>query len=94
LVSPIPIPSDTSQYRPIPDTGIVRSLFLNCSQLYSEPSILCPIGKSDHNCVVLRPGVYIHNSAIKKYIVDGLFTEDAVSRIACELDLVQYVPHG
>ena len=76
--------------KPTRGSNILDKIFFNCNQLYSEPSILCPVGKSDHNCVLLKPGVYTHNSAIKKSVVNRRLTEDAVSRIVYELGQVRW----
>jgi hypothetical protein len=41
--------------KPTRGSNILDKGFLKCGQLYSEPSILCPIEKSDHNCVLSKP---------------------------------------
>ena len=38
--------------------NILDKIFTNCSHLYTDPEILSPMGKSDHNCVLLRPKLY------------------------------------
>ncbi|XP_072046799.1 uncharacterized protein [Amphiura filiformis] len=46
--------------------AILDLVFTNFSQHYNEPICLPPIGKSDHNCIVLKPCSSIPGNKIKK----------------------------
>ena len=45
---------------PTRKNNIVDKIFTNCSNFYASPTILSPVGKSDHNCVLSNLNVTMH----------------------------------
>ena len=65
---------------------ILDNIFTNLFDFYFEATILAPIGKSDHNCVVLRPKIESKPTPVGRRVVDHrAFTAAAYDNIAREL---------
>ena len=53
-------------------SNILDKIFTNCRQLYASPIIIAPLGKSDHNCVLVRPNSHTEfckaeSTSVSKY---------------------------
>ena len=49
--------------------SILDKIFTNCSNFYASPTILSPVGKSDHNCVLVKPKCYYAYTKVESRVV-------------------------
>ena len=49
--------------------NILDKIFTNCSNFYASPTILSPVGKSDHNCVLVKPKCYYAYTKVESRVV-------------------------
>ena len=57
-------------------------IFTNCENLYATPEISAPIGRSDHNCVVIRSSGDVRQPVGYKSVVRRSFSNSAYDNIA------------
>ena len=65
-------------------------IFANCKNWYSTPVILPPVGKSDHNVVLVRPNCVNIERVTKKSVFKRHISSDALADIANELSRVKW----
>ena len=54
---------------PTRKNNILDKIFTNFSKLYASHVILSPVGKSDHNCVLVKPKCYYaYNKAVSRVV--------------------------
>ena len=44
-------------------SNILDKFFTDCKQFYQAPKVFSPVGKSDHNCILIRPTFSPHEPA-------------------------------
>jgi len=49
--------------------NILDKIFTNCSNFYASHTILSPVGKSDHNCVLVKPKCYYAYTKVESRVV-------------------------
>ena len=64
---------------------ILDNIFTNLFDFYSEATILAPLGKSDHNCVLLRPNDSQPTPVGRRVVDHRAFTPAAYDNIAREI---------
>ena len=64
---------------------ILDKIFTNLHEFYSDAVISAPLGRSDHNCVILRPVDRTHVAVGKKNVERRVFSKAAYDDIARDL---------
>ena len=64
---------------------ILDNIFTNLFDFYPEATILAPLGKSDHNCVLLRPNDSQPMPVGRRVVDHRAFTAAAYDNIAREI---------
>jgi len=54
---------------PTRNINILNKIFTNCSNFYASPTILSPVGKSCHNCVLVKPKCYCAYNKVESRVV-------------------------
>ena len=79
---------------PARKNNILDKIFTNFSKLYASPFILSAVGKSDHNCILVKPKYYYaHNKAVSRVVTKQYLSKQVHSRFtirgdACPLPCV------
>jgi len=76
--------------RPTRGNNILDLFFTNFSNWYKEPCILPPVGKSDHNCILLRPQCAKSEVSHTKSVFKRHITANTYNEIAIELLCVKW----
>ena len=76
---------------PTRKNNILDKIFTNCRALYESPTILAPVGKSDHNCVLLKPKHYcLENKAVSKVVNTQALSESVLDNLADKINSIPY----
>ena len=68
---------------PTRKNNILDKIFTNCSSLYASPIILPPVGKSDHNCVLVKPTYYtVCNKGVSRVVTRQCISENILDNLA------------
>ena len=70
--------------------NLLDKIFTNCKNWYSTPIILPPVGKSDHNVILVRPNCVKMERVTKKSVFKRHISSDALANIAIELSRVKW----
>ena len=62
--------------------NILDKIFTNCSTLHTSPIILPPVGKSDHNSVLVKPNFYCADKAVSRVFTKQSLTEEVLDNLA------------
>ena len=65
-------------------------IFTNCAHFYRDPEILAPLGRSDHNCVLLKSSVDDREPVGYQSVKRRTFSKLAYDNIARELNSVNW----
>jgi hypothetical protein len=69
---------------------ILDKIFTNCANYFLDPDTLAPLGRSDHNCVLIRSAVSMHHPIGYKNTVSRHLTNTVVERIVSDLYAVNW----
>jgi len=70
--------------------NLLDKIFTNCKSWYSTPAILPPVGKSDHNVILVRPNYVKTARVTKKSVFNRQITSEALADIANGLSRVKW----
>ena len=70
--------------------NILDKVFTNCQNFYSKPCVFSPVGKSDHNCILIRPNCVNHGVNNAKLVYSRSLSSDAYFEISRELSRVKW----
>lgn len=70
---------------PTRGNNILDKIFTNVNTYFSVPIIMPPIGKSDHNCVLLKPIVVLNIPVGFRTVTSRRLDFTTINNIACEL---------
>ena len=71
-------------------SNILDKVFTNCQKLFRPPIIFALVGKSDHNCILIRPICLKRVVNNVRFVSSRRVSASAYSDIAAELDRVKW----
>ena len=70
--------------------SILDKIFTNCAKYFLDPIFLAPLGKSDHNCVLLNPSVPMQHPVGYRNTTYRHLTDIIVERIISDLYAINW----
>jgi len=71
--------------------NILNKIFTNSSRFYSPPIILSPVGKSDHNCVLVKPKCYSdYHTAATRVVTRQCLSSDVLDSLVPAVNNIRW----